>query len=498
MAIINFDSENLVVDWLSFNIKNSMNPKPIATYFSKLGLNSTFKEGSNSKDLISKKENKFHVLFLKQTYNPESKNFWDGTTLIFSGSNANYFYQMMKTKKLNWSVFDLHHLTLSRLDLSYFRKDSGKKNTSDQNKHVEFFMQKCCQKIHTKSKRRHASWSRSSKGLILKIGNRQSPNYYRVYQKDQKVRFEIELKHRQTKLVQDYLFQNQLDVFEDQLVIQYFQYSKRVLCLDYIYTDWIVDFQRRHQRNPTSRSSVTSYLENQRIKNQEERLFHLLQFLSFVKSLKLNPFKDCKKHRIKKQNYYSLKFPLSQFVEFMGIKISNHSERKKLIFYFYQLQKLDPIVKVFSNKAFRSYVCFPYVECENPLGNSWSIEVLAAEELFYFPYPFQLPESFLRSVSKNDLRLKVRLMKSLAVSEREKTLDLEEFFNRINLPNNQLIQIKKSLIKLLSELFENKIIQNEMKIILKSGKKKDRLIRNLTTSDITRRIQYIKFHEIFV
>jgi len=30
-------------------------------------------------------------------------------------------------------------------------------------------------------------------------------------------------------------------------------------------------------------------------------------------------------------------------------------------------------------------------------------------------------------------------MKSLTVSEREKTLDLEEFFN----PNNQLIQIKK-------------------------------------------------------
>ena len=83
--------------------------------------------------------------------------------------------------------------------------------------------------------------------------------HYRVYQKDQNVRFEIELKHRQTKLVQDYLFQNQLDVFEDQLVIRYFQYSERVLCLDYQYTDWIVDFQ-------------TSYLENQIIKNN----FYLL------------------------------------------------------------------------------------------------------------------------------------------------------------------------------------------------------------------------------
>ncbi len=123
--------------------------------------------------------------------------------------------------------------------------------------------------------------------------------HYRVYQKDQRVRFELELKHRQTKLVQDYLFQNQLDSFEQQLVIQYFKYSGRFLRLDYVYTDWIVDFQRRHQGNPTSRSLVTeTEIGNQ---EEEERFFHLLQFLSFVKSLELNPFKDCKKDRIKEQ-----------------------------------------------------------------------------------------------------------------------------------------------------------------------------------------------------
>ena len=243
---------------------------------------------------------------------------------------------------------------------------------------------------------------------------------------------------------------------------------------------------------------MTGYLENKRITNQEEeeRLFHLLQFLSFVKSLKLNPFKDCKKYRLKEQFYYELKFPLSQFVKFTGMRLSNQSDREKLIFYFYQLQKLDPIVKVFSNLAFRSYVCFPYVNCANPSSKSWVIEILAAEELFWFPYPFQLPKSFLRSGSKNDLRLKVRLMKSLAVSDQKKKLSLEEFFNTVNVRNDPLIQIKKNLIKLLSELVENKIIQNEMKVILKSGKKKYHLIKNLTTPDITRRIKYIQLHEI--
>lgn len=111
---------------------------------------------------------------------------------------------------------------------------------------------------------------------------------------------------------------------------------------------------------------------------EEERLFHLFQFLSFVKSLELNRFKDCKKHRIKEQFFYGLKFPLSQFVKFTGIQISKQSQRDKLLRYFKQLQKLDPIVKEFSNKAFRGYGCFPYVGYENPSGNSWSIEVFAA------------------------------------------------------------------------------------------------------------------------
>ena len=88
------------------------------------------------------------------------------------------------------------------------------------------------------------------------------------------------------------MFQNQLDIFEHRLVIRYFQYSKRVLCFGYPYSDWVVDFQRRHRQlgNLHSHSLVVDSIETQIITNQveEERLFHLLQFLSFVKSLKLN------------------------------------------------------------------------------------------------------------------------------------------------------------------------------------------------------------------
>jgi len=44
--------------------------------------------------------------------------------------------------------------------------------------------------------------------------------------------------------------------------------------------------------------------------------------------------------------------------------------------------------------------------------------------------------------------------------------------------------------------FEPLKCSSGVEVILKSGKEKDRLIKNLTTSDITRRIKYIQLHEI--
>jgi hypothetical protein len=492
MSVTNFNSENLTVDWISFNLKGLVDPRIIAGRLSNYFTPHVM--------IDDKPEIGFHGLRKKYKVSIHqytgSKGYWIGTKIIFSGKNASYFYKLLKTRNFDWSLlkFEEHTLSLGRIDLCF----SLLNDLSHTSKSFDEFLVGSRSHIQDNTNTKYIKLQDFPNGKMLKVNRRNNSRHYRVYQKDETVRFELELKHRQTRLVQDYLFQNQLDIFEHHLVIQYFEYSGQILRSDYPYTDWILHYQRRYWGNPTFRPLMTSYLDNQLIRNQEEeeRLFHLLQFLSFVKSLKLNPFKDCEKHQIKKQLYYGLKFPLSQFVKFTGIQLSNHSDREKLLVYFSQLQKLDPIIKVFSNMAFRSYVCFPYVDYANPSGKSWVLEVLVVEELFCFPYPFRLSKSFLGSGSKNDLRLKVRLMKSLAVSNQKKILDLEEFFNTINVRNDPLIQIKKNLIRLLNELVENEIIQNEVLIVLKSYKNKDRLIQNLTTSDITRRIKYIQFHEI--
>lgn len=493
MTLVNFQSQNLMVDWICFNIQGLTDPQIIAFGLSKHFIPHVL---IDSKSHISShgSKKKYKVSIRQYT---GSKGYWVGTQVIFSGKDAAHCYKLIKTQKFDWKtlMIDQHPLSLGRIDLC-FSRTNGSNDTIES---FDAFLVDSRTQIQNHTTTRHIRLQDFPDGKVLKVNRRNNSLHYRVYQKDQEVRFELEFKHRQTQLVQNYLFDNHLDIFENKLVLQYFKYSRKVLDLDYPYADWILDFQRKYQLTCNYQGLMTSYLENQMINNHEEeqRLFHLFQFLSFIKSLGLKVSKNCQKQRFKKQLYYGLNFSLSEFVEFTGIKILNQYQRNNLIRYFKQLQNLDPIVKEFSDKSFRNYICFPYVECNNSSGNSWSIKIFITEELFYFPYPFQVPKSFLISTHKNDLRLKIRLMKSLAVPKREKILDLDEFFNIVNVPNKHLIQIKENIIQLLNELVENQIIDNKVQILLKTGKKKDLLIEKLTTSVITRRIKYIKFYEKF-
>lgn len=310
---ITFDSENLVVDWISLNIEGLMDPRIIASRLLKY-----FTPHILIDDVPSIG---FHDLRKKYKVSIRqyrgSKGYWVGTKIIFSGKNAAYFYKLIKTQRFDWGLlkFDQHTLSLGRIDLCFSRPNDFRSKLFDA------FLVDSRSHIQNHTTTRYIRLQDFPDGKMLKVNRRNNSLHYRVYQKNESVRFELELKHRQTKLVQDYLFHNQLDIFENHLVRQYFNYSGKVLRLDYSYTDGIIDFQRRYQGNLNSRSLVTSYLESQIIKQQEEeeRFFHLLQFLSFIKSLGLKPYKDCNIHKIKNQNYYRLNFPLNQFVKFTGM-----------------------------------------------------------------------------------------------------------------------------------------------------------------------------------
>lgn len=73
---LSFASENLVVDYISFNIQGLIDPKLIANY---LFQNYTIEKRINGKwkseSSNSARQNQFKVSFRQYEYNPEAKSF---------------------------------------------------------------------------------------------------------------------------------------------------------------------------------------------------------------------------------------------------------------------------------------------------------------------------------------------------------------------------------------------------------------------------------------
>ena len=83
----------------------------------------------------------------------------------------------------------------------------------------------------------------------MRIGSRSSSNFYRVYQKEKKInydvysevmdglQFELELKKKGIKSFQQFLFDNQIEELEERLTQHFFNQSGKYLVLNFCYTD---------------------------------------------------------------------------------------------------------------------------------------------------------------------------------------------------------------------------------------------------------------------
>ena len=190
MNVITLDSENLVVDWFSFNLEGLMNPKIIARRLSK-----HFTPHVLMDDVpcigFHRLKKKYKVSIRQYT---GSKGYWVGTKIIFSGKDAAYFYKLIKTQIFDWGLlkFDEHSLSLGRIDLCFSRPN----DLNHTSKLFDAFLVDSRSQIQNHTTTQHIRLQDFPDGKILKVNRRNNSVHYRVYQKDQRVRFEIELKHR--------------------------------------------------------------------------------------------------------------------------------------------------------------------------------------------------------------------------------------------------------------------------------------------------------------
>jgi hypothetical protein len=205
---LTFKSENLVVDYISFKFQHLDNftQKEITNYLFKRGFNSYQESGKLAKPIKEPIQvnfkNQFEVLFIQEA------PYWQGTTLHFSGFNAKIFYSLIKQELVSWTIFS--SAILNRFDLYYSRT-----NKIDDQISAREFLENSQKELNRRD--RNVSLEKNSKAFILKIGNRRSNNYFRIYQGKNSLKFEHEMKGKFLQEYHSLLIENRLKEFEQQL-----------------------------------------------------------------------------------------------------------------------------------------------------------------------------------------------------------------------------------------------------------------------------------------
>lgn len=434
---LTFELENLVVDYISFNISGLIDPKPIANYLSGLGFNSILKSNEKTRGevLVSEKENDQKVTFVKSNYDPVSKSYWNGLIVRFSGKNGHSFYQLIRRKLVNWDVFDLSCTNLGRFDV-HFLKDLSKSKPSMSacyaREGVGLFMENSCRKAKSNFPKIYAEYFEKKNGLLLEIGSRGSNHRLRVYEKKNYLEFELEIKKVAIQSYQGFLFSDNLEEFETKLINHYYKQLKKWLPLDSFYMDWFLVGLRKLVFFEGSSSStkqrdrlnylVSSYLSGDTLNYlvQKERFFQLLQLLSFLRTLSYSV------QLLDDQGYCVVEFAMMDFINFTGNNSRSTYQRKKALDFFASLQEIKPLIQRFSSSEFRKSVVFPYLKLRKK-NRRWTLNIAIVEELYFYPYPFFFPASFLRCSNKYDLKIKLGLIESFSTTGLEKRFPLESF-----------------------------------------------------------------------
>jgi len=468
---LSFESENLVVDWISFKFQylDDSAKINIAKYFLKLGFNSFQESGKLAKPIkepiFISPDNKYEVLFVQEA------PYWDGTIVQFSGKYSHILYTLIKQRLINWELFST--ATLGRLDLYYSRV-----NKKNEKIIIIDFLDACHKKISQTNK--NVSFEKNKKGVILKIGNRKSNHFSRLYEGKDYLKFEYEMKGRFLRKYHLLLVENRLQEFEQKLSSNFISYFGKILPLQYSYVDWLV-IKLRPIRKPT----ITQYgLNSDYIKSEilmdTKTFVSLIQFLNYAQHL------DYEIEYLGSTGYRKVVFKLRDFLKFQdpSVKPTNYYRLGKNKEFFQQLQS-GLYVTSFVDHSFQSLVIVPQVRFEKcPKEKCLITKVWLVEELFYYDYPFYLPNFFQQKLTKYELEVRFKLFQVFTSVNIEKTIDIQEFFKSYPsvLNNQQKTKIKKHFIELVKFLEDHNLIKSNYKI-LSNGSLHDS--QKLTTRNIS-------------
>jgi hypothetical protein len=461
----NFNSQNLVVDYMSFKFQKSQcDQNKIAKYFFNLGFNSYQESGKASKPIrqpiFVNSRNHHEICFILDNL------YWEGILLHFSGLNASRFYLLAKQNIIHWQILD--GAILSRFDLYYEREYKPNDKVSGK----EFLS--VCQK-ELKPKNRNINLEKNNKGWIFRIGNRRTNNYSRIYEGKNSLRFEHELKGKLLRQYHSLLVENHLEEFEQKLSSYFFIYFGKLLPLQHPYLDWLVVKLRPLRQQLISKDSFNSDYIKTEIKTDPTKFIMLLQFVNYAQSL------DYEIKYIEEFSYRVVSFRLQDFLQLQNLSNNNY-QLKKIKDFFEELQT-DIYITSFSSTFYQSLVAVPLVRFYK-IKKFWVAKVWLIEELFYYQYPFFLPNFFNTKLTRDEFNVRFKFIQTFTSVNLEKVFLIEEFLTNYPaaISNQRKNNIKKYFLELVRELKDSNLIESNYKIIMKGCSIS---VNELTTQNIS-------------
>lgn len=450
---LSFVSENLVVDYISFKFQEShCDQNKIAKYLFNLGFNSYQQSAKLSKPvqerMLVNSKNQFAILFVNEHY------YWKGTLLQFSGLNASQFYFLAKQNIIDWKIFDT--VTLSRFDIYYSRENNKQDKISSAD-----FLQNCYKKI--KQTNKNVTLAKNRLGLILKIGNRRSNNYFRIYQEKSSLKFEYEMKGKSLEKSYNLLVLNNFEEMELILTKRFLSYFGKLLPLQSSYVDWLVLKLRPIRKQTFLQSALNSDYIKSEILMDTRSFVMLLQFLTYAQHL------DFEIESLGGIPYRQVTFKVRDFLEFQNptIKSTNHYQLEKIKKFLQQLQT-GAFLTSFDDTHFQSLVAIPQVKLEKSSKHKyWIGRVWLIDELFYYNYPFYLPNIFQTKLTKDKLEVRFKFIQVFTSVNIEKVFFIQEFLSSYSsvISNQRKNNIKKYFIQLVQLFKEHDLIEDNYKII---------------------------------
>lgn len=486
---LSFASENLVVDFLRFNLQFTHKDKiqEVAEYLSnEYFCNSVFIHQKKTYSLIQKDTFCCNAKFLTS----HTKH-WIGTRLEFEGGHASKFYQMIKKKPLHWKRMHFDNTNLGRIDLYYDRKFKE----SDRVEDFQAFLTDAADIISSHS----PSLVVDLKPESLRIGHRKtSPNFLRIYKKSNGkfIRFELEMKLSTARNFQFFLFAGQFETLEYKLIQHYYSYIITKFHIQRsCYTDWMLhNFRNIRVLEIPKNSLVTTYqintldlntrLTDQEFIYDEEFIYKLFQLFSYIRQL------DYSFAFIVDQQYRIVSFKLTDFLQFIGAN-KNHYQLQKLGKFLKYLQTLPPMMTTISNLCFQNVNIFPYLKLFKK--KSWYVQLAIAEELYFYKFPFYFPEPFLNYHNKYQFQVQFTFLLVFSVREIDKVFHVQQFLDQFSISNSNLRKLRSHLLQTFLLAQDFKLIENQFVLVLKTNKRKT--VTQLTTNLISR-TKSIHFKEL--